>query len=215
MVVSNRNLLFRRSIFRCYVSFRECNYQCISPILLSGWTRPFVLACFSLLSVPWSNSIVRLFKRPLHKDSGRENEKRMRTYEFEICEDILTCRFFIHKEHEYVLYVPVFHDWFKTQIYKYVYVTFPDVFLWIQRKCLALADFFAVISLNPVLCFPVPLWHWQAWHQPCGEAYLFGVAHLCLFRGMLVLLVGSSWNDVLKLPLPYSLEVKQGSLKIG
>ena len=42
MVVSNRNLLFQRSIFRCYVSFRECNLGDTtfrqSPCVL-GWSQ--------------------------------------------------------------------------------------------------------------------------------------------------------------------------------
>ena len=33
MMVSNRNLLFQRSIFRCYVSFRECRHELLADFL--------------------------------------------------------------------------------------------------------------------------------------------------------------------------------------
>ena len=46
MVVSNRNLLFQGSIFRCYVSFRECNYSIWSILVVTDpkklWRRKWV-----------------------------------------------------------------------------------------------------------------------------------------------------------------------------
>ena len=40
MMVSNRNLLFQRSIFRCYVSFRECINSLMALMYINRKTSP-------------------------------------------------------------------------------------------------------------------------------------------------------------------------------